>query len=789
MSAAADGAAADGGTAEMSKVSPDFLKRLLSTFKLEAEEHIRAMSSGLLELEKAPASEKQREIVETVFREAHSLKGAARAVNLLETEKLCQSLETVFAALKRGEIALSPPLFDRLHKTLDALGKLAAADSETAREQQRRAAEAVEGLESALTSRVLTQPPAERAGEPPAGDVPDSGAPAPEWEKGQRSGEETAPLAETVRISSAKLDALLLEAEELLSAKLAAAQRVAELREIDAALDRWEKERAKVRPDLRMAREFIQQGGGSGMAPAMEKARAPLLRLLGFLESDEGNIQPIRSKMAKLEKLAEQDQRTLGRMLEDLLEDMKKTLMLPFSSLLEIFPRLVRDLSRDSGKEAELVIHGGEIEADRRILEQMKDPLVHLVRNSIDHGIESPEERSRHRKPPCGAITISISPKGGGKIDILVSDDGRGIDVEKVRRKALKSGMVSQEEPLDEQAAVSLIFRSGFSTSPLVTEISGRGLGLAIAREKVEKLGGVLSCESRAGIGTSFRITLPLTLAAFRGVLVRQDEQLFVVPASHVERVVRVRKDEITTAENRETIRVDGQPVSLVRLAQVLQLAPKSAPAEPAAALPVVLLSAAQQRIGFAVDQVLHEQEVLAKLLGGPSSRIRNISGVTVLGTGRVVPILHVADLMESAVAAPTAPPPKAAAAEPARREGKPILVADDSITARTLVKNILESAGYTVKSAVDGMDAWTVLRSEEFDLLVSDVDMPRMNGFDLTARIRADKKLAELPVVLVTALESREDRERGIDVGANAYIVKKSFDQSNLLEVIRRLL
>jgi two-component system chemotaxis sensor kinase CheA len=372
-----------------------------------------------------------------------------------------------------------------------------------------------------------------------------------------------------------------------------------------------------------------------------------------------------------------------------------------------------------------------------------------------------------------------------------VSDDGSGIDVAKVREAALKSGSITseQEKALDEQQVLSFLFHSGVSTSPIITDISGRGLGLAIVQEKVEKLGGTVSVESHPDRATTFQIVLPLTLATFRGVLVRLDEHRFVIPTAHVESVVGVSKEGIKTVENRETIEINGQALSLVRLGNVLELPRRAMGKEEAAKVPALVLSSTGKRIAFLVDEISSEQEVLVKSLGPQLSRVRNVAGATVLGTGKVVPILNVPDLMYSAVRATSAPLTIAAVEEKMATARKAILVAEDSITARTLLKNILESAGYHVTTAVDGVDAVTTLRSEEFDLVVSDVDMPRMNGFGLTAKIRADKKLSELPVVLVTALESRQDREHGIDVGANAYIVKSSFDQSNLLEVIRRLI
>ncbi len=284
-------------------------------------------------------------------------------------------------------------------------------------------------------------------------------------------------------------------------------------------------------------------------------------------------------------------------------------------------------------------------------------------------------------------------------------------------------------------------------------------------------------------------MVVPVTLATFRGNLVRVSEQLFVLPSTNVERVARAKKEAIQTVENRETLVFDGQPVSLIRLADALELKTAGNRQQTADAyVQVVVLRSAETRVAFMVDEVLHEQEILVKPLGRQLSRVKNIAGATVLGNGMVVPILNVADLISSAIKVSVAPSLSVAAEETVPGI-KRILVAEDSITARTLLKNILESAGYYVQTAVDGIDAITALKGLEFDIVVSDVEMPRMNGFDFTSRIRSDKKLSELPVVLVTALESREDKERGIDAGANAYIVKSSFDQSNLIEVIKRLI
>jgi two-component system chemotaxis sensor kinase CheA len=310
---------------------------------------------------------------------------------------------------------------------------------------------------------------------------------------------------------------------------------------------------------------------------------------------------------------------------------------------------------------------------------------------------------------------------------------------------------------------------------------------MAIVREKVENAGGQVSLETRVGTGTTFRIRLPVTLATFKGVLVLAGGETFVIPTLNLERIARVKADEIGTVEGRATIQLNGQVIALVSLAEVLELPASAAPAA-GGFTEVVVLGASEKRVAFSVEAVLGEQEVLVKSLGKPLVRVRNIAGATVLGSGKPAVILDAADLLKSAATTGRRPLSSAVAAAMPDTARVRVLVADDSLTSRMLLKNILESAGYLVTTAVDGLDALTTLHNGEFDLLISDVEMPHLDGFELTAKVRADQRLAELPVVLVTALGSREHQERGVDAGANAYIVKSSFDQVSLLEVVRRL-
>lgn len=765
-----------------------FLKRLLETFQVEATDHLQRISGALIELEKAPDESVREQLFETILREAHSMKGAARAVSFVDIESICQRLESIFAGLKKRHLDLTKPLLDLSYDAVDVLDELLHAKDDAQRAGLKNKTSLV--LRS-LEEVIKGIPPSPRVPKPtpPIATPPTTTIVAPAGEE-----KEVVPVpepvtektvrTETVRIAAAKLDALLLQAEELLAAKLVSARLSDELHRMRGLMGQWETQWIKARTEMRRLQSRQNQ---PRRAVRTSEFNNRLTGLTEFMEWNQSFVRDLQAQLMSLAHDAEQHARATGSMVDNLLNETKSALMLPFSTALEGFPKIVRDVAHARGKEAELVVDSGEIEIDKRVLEGMKDALIHLVRNSVDHGLELPPERERLSKPARGTVTIAARQQGGNRIEISVSDDGAGIDAEEVRAKVVSAGLMTKKEAarLSDQQVLAFIFHSGFSTSPVITDISGRGLGLAILREKVERLGGTVSVETTRQVGTTFRILLPLTLATFRGVLVECAGQLFVLPTAGIERVVRVKRAEIKTIENRETILFDGRTMALVRLEQTLEMARREMPEQ--LSVMAIVLKASGSEIAFAVDGVLGEQEVIVKSLGTQLARVRNIAGATVLGTGQVVPILNVFDLVKSVMR--TADTATIETALPTVRSSLSVLIADDSITSRTLLKNVLESAGYRVRTAVDGLDAWATLKVEDFDLVVSDVEMPRLNGFDLTARIRADEKLSELPVILVTALASAEDRARGVDAGANAYIVKSSFDQGNLLEVVRRLI
>lgn len=759
-----------------------FLQELLATFTVEAQEHVAAISSGLIELERSPPEARRTEIVEGVFREAHSLKGAARSANRTDVEAVCQSTEALLAALKRGEVSFSPGVLDLLFRGVDAVNRLLMEGKEQTPEEGAAVIDLCERLASAARGEGI---PAPGAPSPTRAPAPEEKEGSPRTIPSLTAGGSPVHGAETIRIPKHRLDSLLLQVEELVAVKLIARQHLYDIRGILGQVDRWAEELARIRPLLRKTAP-LRDGAGEERSEAGGAASA----VRGFLERQQPASKEISGRLALLKKTFDGDSRTIGRMVDSLLEDMKDVLLFPCSSLLDIFPRIVRDLSKERGKEIDFRVGGGEIEIDNRILQELKDPLVHLVRNCVDHGIEAPADRIGRGKPPRGKLSISVSQTDSGKVEILVTDDGGGIDPERVRSSAVSKGIITKEEAsrMGEAEAIFLVFRSGFSTAPAVTTLSGRGLGLAIVREKIENLGGTVTVETRRDSGTAFRILIPLTLATFRGTFVRVGERIFAVPTMNVERVIGVRRESVKTVENLETIDLDGKATSLVRLGTVLELA-DDRPGEDADPVPSLVLGSGGTRVAFQVDEVLNEQEILVKKLGKSLSRVRNVAGATVLGAGNVVPVLSVSDLLKSAARSAGTTRPVSGVPAKKGKKRKRILVVEDSITARTLLKGILESAGYVVVTTVNGIDGFTALRSQSFDLVVSDVQMPRMNGLELTEKIRATKELQDLPVILVTALESQEDKRKGVSAGANAYIVKSGFDQADLLTSIRRMI
>ncbi|MCE1190076.1 MAG: response regulator [Ignavibacteria bacterium] len=783
----------------------NFFQRLLNTFRAEAVEHLENISDGLISYENLQPGEERQAVLETIYREVHSLKGAARAVELRDIEFTCQNLESVFSALKKHEMQPYPELFDLFHRTVDTITAFLSHDEPEqiaiAGELSQLSGQLAEALFAPRPEPVNNEIPAEFRDfvtqySPAAEQNQPREAMRPEPKDEQKSEEEIAQpvqrrkkqgkiqAIESFRISSTRLDKLYLLAEEMLASRINFNHLSEELQSTVYLLQSWKREWRKNSSYFNSLR-----GKSEKLSRETEGAlpKADVERLLDFLEWNYTFFENSEKQLRALQKFTFQNTKQLGMQLAQMTEDLKEIMILPFSELLDILPRMIHDLAKDLGKDVEFISEGVEIEVDKRILEQIKDPIFHILRNAIDHGIERPDIRAQKNKSPRGIIRLKIAQVENNRVEIDISDDGKGIDVNQLIESALQKGLLSQDERkhLSETEQLQLIFRSGVSTSPAITDISGRGLGMAIVKENIERLDGSVRVETTPGLGSRFIFSLPLTIAAMRGIKVRCDEQYFILPTTKTDRVLRIKNTDIKTVENRKSALIGKVPVLVTYLQDILEISRKEFPESEY--YTGIVLSADNFRTIFIVDDIVDETDFIVKPFNKQIIRIKHIAGATILGDGKVIPILNTRDLVFSAIKheAVTGNSQTAKAAH----VKKNILVVDDSITSRMLVKDILESIGYFVKTAIDGMDALTQLRTGNFDLVVSDVEMPRMNGFQLTASIRKENKLREMPVVLVTGLSKREDREKGIEAGANAYIVKSSFDQSVLIDTIQRLI
>lgn len=698
--------------------SAQLSQRLMSTFLVELEGHVRAIERDVMVLERGDGDAAQTYI--SLFRSAHSLKGAARVIGLDGIETACHRLEEIVKSLQDGRRKADGPLFQLLLSTADAL----SATGRGIAEQRENAGSPLLAVLPRLAATSETQPASVEEPSQLATMVMSVSKPTQDA---------------TLRVAANKLDALLAQDGELLIARRRSANHAVMLEKL-----------------LQRARDAQREG-----------------RTVGGLRDMVRELQGVVADMAN-------DVQSLDQAAEKLSEEIRQVRMLPFSQACEGLDRVVRDLTADSGKQATLVVSGGEIGVDRSILEGLRDPLVHLVRNAVGHGIEPKDERVAARKIASGVVSIAATLTGS-QITVTVRDDGRGIDTGAVMAQARKLGLSPSKAAGREN---DLIFEAGFTTQNSVSRISGRGIGLDVVRTQIEEMRGAISVSSETGRGTVFTIVLPLTLTSIRGLLVGSSGQIFALDSTMVRGLRRVSSDDIRFVEGRSVLVGEGEPLPLAPLSTLLGL--ERAPERDGERFQVVLLGAAAAQAAVIVDMLYEEDDLTVRNLGHRFGRLPNISGGTILPDGRVALILHASDLIDGVLAG--AAVSRLPGKRPASETKKRLVIAEDSMTTRTLIKAILENAGYDVSAAADGAEAWRFVERSGADLVVADVEMPEMSGFELTETIRASAEHGDIPVILLTALESDNDKARGLSVGANAYLLKSAFDQRELLSTIRQM-
>lgn len=690
---------------------------IFAVFREESREQLESVAAGLEQLERAddPA------IRSDIKRHLHNVKGAAGSLGLTAIARVAHAAEDLF--LEAADDVVPTDTLERLFAAVTWL--LRALDQRRPRPKT---------ILERLGSRQETGPGDEQT------------EPAQEPEEDEKSEPSWSSRDETfVRVQSSALERLLSPVADL----------------------------ATRRSEIRFRADRLSELAETGGVLAYRAST-------GALAAED--IAGLRDAARELDGHARDLRETARRTsiaLADLEEQVRRMRLVPLSSMEQSLRLAVRDAAERTGKRVSLDIVGGDAGLDRRRLEILKAPLLHLVRNAVDHGIESPEKRRAANKPEEGQVKVSLVAQGD-RVVLSVEDDGAGIDVERVREQSVAGGYLGAQEAaaLTREQLLALVATQGFSTASGVTELSGRGVGVDVARQAVEASGGSLIIESRWGQGTSFRLAFPAALITSRVLMVRATEQTYALPLTDVEGTARPLPDAFYPLAELDFVEVLGASARVHRLNELHSAPPSEGP------VPVVVVETPVGRVAIVVDAILGEEEVVVRPLGPPLGRVVGISGA-VLGDMGVVPVLNAAEILEVGVSEETG----IGLGPQGPVERVCVLVVDDSLTTRTLERHVLESSGYLVRVASDGKEALDILRKQRCELVVSDVEMPVLDGIGLVRQMREDPTLTDIPIILVTSLESDDDRRRGLAAGAQEYIVKSRFDQEELLDTVRRLL
>jgi len=729
---------------------------MLDLFRAELDSQSLALTSGLLALERDPVAPDH---LESCMRAAHSLKGAARIIDLDPAVRVAHAMEECLVAAQHGRLRLTRDHIDALLKGVDVLAVAASEPPAGGVGAEPQIALFLQALEQASNEGATAD--AAPSGEPQGQRAPTSPA-LSVLEPAQSA----AGSDRMVRITAQAMNRLLgLAGESLMEA-----------RRLRPFADRLVRQKRRHRD----------------LAKAVDGLRAAL----GPIDADDRTARALAEVQDKLaqsqdfftERLAELD--SIDRRATDLANRLyTETLssrMRPFEDGVRHFSRAVRDLARSLGKEARLEIVGGGAGIDRDILDQLDAPLGHLLRNAVDHGLETPEERVAAGKPREGVIRLEARHHAG-LLQVIVADDGQGVDVERVRAAVLAHGLVTEETvgDLGEAELLEFLFLPGFSMKTTVSDVSGRGVGLDAVQSMVKQVRGLTTVSSTPGEGAQFQLQLPLTLSVIRTLLVEIADEPYALPLAGITRTLKLPRAEIELLEGRPHFRFGERQVGLITAHEILG---RGEALSDAAELPVVVLGDGETSYGLIVDRFLGERELVVRPLDPRLAKVKDISAAALIEDGSPVLIIDVDDLLRSAEKIASSGRLRtlqraSAATDRARR--KRVLVVDDSLTVRELERKILDHHGYEVEVAVDGMDGWNVVRSEPFDLVVTDIDMPRMDGIELVTLIKRDARLRSVPVMIVSYKDREEDRRRGLDAGADYYLTKGSFHDDTLIHAV----
>jgi len=750
---------------------------MLELFRLEAESQTAVLSAGVLAIEEL---ERSPETVESMMRAAHSLKGAARIVGLDPAVRVAHALEDVFVAAGKGTFRVKPEHADRILAGIDFLSAIAKSDDALApvSEWPIRAERLVDELGTMVADRATVQTqtpptgPAETPPDMPGGTSAAASATAPATGVKPAEPPPAAPRPaeqadRVVRVSADSLTRLVgLAGESLVETR--------QLRPFVDSLLQLRASEVDICDAIAALDEKLKAGDIA--VPGTITAMLTTIR-----ERSDAGLASLTRHVEDFESFARRNEDLSNRLHHEVIVSR----MRPLADGIRGFPRLVRDVARTLGKQVKFEVRGEQTGVDRDILDKLEAPLSHLIRNSLDHGIELPADREAAGKPPTGTIRLEARHRAG-MLQITLTDDGRGIDVEHLRAKAVARGLVARQvaDQLTELELLEFLFLPGFSTKDQVTEISGRGVGLDVVQSMVKNVGGSVRVATQTGRQTMFTLQLPITMSVIRALLVQIGSEPYAFPLTRIDQILFCPAASIRTVEGRQYFDRDGVSIGLVMAAQILETTGQP-PADP---MPVVVISDRGQQFGMIVESFLGERDLEVRPLDPRLGKVPDINSASLLENGDPVLIVDVEDLVRSIdnvlMGRRLSRVEFERMAEQARQR-KRILVVDDSITVRELERQLLQARGFTVDVAVDGMDGWNAIRGTHYDLVVTDVDMPRMDGIGLVSLIKSDPTRRETPVVIVSYKDREEDRLRGLDAGANRYLTKSSFHDETFVDTI----
>lgn len=779
----------------------DDMQEIMEDFLIEAFEMVDQLDQDLVELESNP---EDLELLNRIFRVAHTIKGSSSFLNFDILTSLTHNMEDVLNKARRDELKITPDVMDVVLLSVDLMKALLQA----IRDSGTDANSGIDISDAVTKLQAISQGSA-------GGESSETAAPAAPKEEAKPAAQSDSsnPLADEpdkdyANMSSAEVEAEIerllqkrQEADKQMRAQKKASGQASDIQAPKAPAEAPTPAPAKASPKAE-AKPAAGKDEGK-VATSVEQTVRVDVRRLDNLMNLIGELVLGKNRLIKIygdveerydgEKFLEELNQvvsSISSVTTDLQLAVMKTRMQPVGKVFNKFPRMVRDLSRELKKSIDLVITGEETELDKSIVEEIGDPLIHIIRNSCDHGVESPEDRKALGKPEIGRVDLKAYNEGN-HIVIEITDDGKGLDAEMLKLKAIEKGLISEKEAgsMTDKEAFGIIFQPGFSTAKTISNVSGRGVGMDVVKTNVERLNGIIEIDSEKGVGTTFKLKIPLTLAIIQALLVGAQEEYYAIPLSSVIETVRIGQDEIYSVDGKSVLRLRDEVLSLVRLADIFGV---DSVLETASEVYVVIIALAEQKIGVIVDYLIGQEEVVIKSLGYYLKSTRGIAGATVRGDGKITLIVDVAAMMDMAKEVKVSINAAMEEAQSSKAKSAPsdyiVLAIDDSNTDRAIMKKCLKTLGVTVLEASNGLEGLEIVKNSDkpLDAVLVDIEMPKMDGYTFAAEVRKYNKFKNLPLIAVTSRTSKTDRMRGVESGMTEYITKP-YTPEYLVNVVKR--